>query len=529
MDQVEQSVASQAAEDYREMLLADPWRPGYHFVLPQGIGIPGDPNGAFYQDGRYHLMYLYHQEGKTDCWGHCSSHDLVHWRCHPDALKPDEQEAAPGLAMDYGIYSGGAFADDDGRVYLSYWSLPVPGRDAGGIRIARSVDKECTRFEKYPDYAIRPTEELGILELGQPGEQPVGVADPSNIWKKDGLYYMQTGNLLALNKYGRTPDAPANLRGDWVDLFCSADLEHWEFVRRFYERRQDNAWTREDEDDMCPSFLPLPSSKEGGEPSGKYLQLFLAHNRGCQYYMGEYDREGDCFLPERHGRMSWNDTACFAPEALIDGKGRQILWVWLNDNPPKEEMQGWSGVYTLPRLLWLRPDGQLGIAPPPELETLRVPGRECTQVLWRGERLGEMEVSEPLEGVAPLSCEVILEADPKGGLVGAAVRCAPDGSEYTLVYYDARKQELVIDTTHSGTPERRLEERAPLALEEGEKLTLRVYVDRPVIEAFANDRQAVVRRTYPRKPDSIQLRLLREGGASVDRMHAYELSPSNPY
>ena len=42
----------------RERLLADPYRPGYHFCVPEDMGMPGDPNGAFYHNGRYHLMYL---------------------------------------------------------------------------------------------------------------------------------------------------------------------------------------------------------------------------------------------------------------------------------------------------------------------------------------------------------------------------------------------------------------------------------------------------------------------------------------
>ena len=77
---------------------------------------------------------------------------------------------------------------------------------------------------------------------------------------------------------------------------------------------------------MCPSFLPLPRSREGGPPSGKHLQLFISHNMGCQYYVGRYDTERQVFLPEGHGRMSWVDNTFFAPEALIDGNGRQIMW-----------------------------------------------------------------------------------------------------------------------------------------------------------------------------------------------------------
>lgn len=42
-----------AARTLRERLLADPHRPGYHFVPPQDVGKPGDPNGAFFANGRY--------------------------------------------------------------------------------------------------------------------------------------------------------------------------------------------------------------------------------------------------------------------------------------------------------------------------------------------------------------------------------------------------------------------------------------------------------------------------------------------
>ena len=61
----------------------------------------------------------------------------------------------------------------------------------------------------------------------------------------------------------------------------------------------------------------------------------------------------------------------FAPEALIDAKGRQIMWAWLLDNPKGERTNGWSGVYGLPRSLWLGDDGTLRMRPVKELETLR--------------------------------------------------------------------------------------------------------------------------------------------------------------
>ena len=78
----------QSTRVFRERLLADPYRPAFHFCVPEDDGRPGDPNGAFYFNGRYHLMYLYKREGSGFSWGHISSKDLLHWRHHPDAIGP---------------------------------------------------------------------------------------------------------------------------------------------------------------------------------------------------------------------------------------------------------------------------------------------------------------------------------------------------------------------------------------------------------------------------------------------------------
>ncbi|MEI2724717.1 MAG: LamG-like jellyroll fold domain-containing protein [Verrucomicrobiota bacterium] len=92
--------AVRSARVLREKFLADLYRPTYHFCVPEDMGMPGDPNGAFYHNGRYHLMYLYNRSGSGFCWGHISSGDLVHWRHHPDAIGPGNG--------DEGVFSGGA-------------------------------------------------------------------------------------------------------------------------------------------------------------------------------------------------------------------------------------------------------------------------------------------------------------------------------------------------------------------------------------------------------------------------------------
>jgi beta-fructofuranosidase len=510
----------------REKFLNDPYRPGYHFVVPEDIGMPGDPNGAFFANGRYHLMYLYACRSDNFRWGHISSIDLIHWRSHPDAVLPDD--------LDGGIFSGGAFLDDDGTCYMTYWGLPVKGKNQGGVRIIKSCDRHYEQWEKFADYVL-PCTESGVHESqdANGSRMYLGCADPSNIWKKDGTYYMQMGNLSVLLKFKRDGlhdwkkdepgkiEVPANIRGDWVDLFKSKDLVNWEYAHRFYERNQENTWTAVDEDDMCPSFLPLPKARTGGEPSGKYLQLFISHNKGCQYYIGDYDKANDVFIPETHGRMTWTDNTFFAPEALVDPKGRQIMWSWLLDNPKEENKNGWSGVYGLPRVLWLRDDNTLGIAPVPELEMLRYNEVSFGEVCLEDE---EFE----LQNINGTSCEIKLTIDTADlDETGIYLRASADFSEYTKIYYDRQSQKLVFDASHSGQQGRPIVESAPLELAEGEKLVLDIFVDKTVIEVFANDKQAICRRVYPEKQDSVHLYLYSTGSTVFEDATIYEMMPSN--
>ncbi|MSR81373.1 MAG: glycoside hydrolase family 32 protein [Candidatus Latescibacteria bacterium] len=503
--------AVRSSRALRERLLADATRPRYHFCVPEDQGMPGDPNGAFYAGGRYHLMYLYSRSGSGFCWGHISSADLLHWRHHPDAIGPGDG--------DEGCFSGGAFVDEDGTATLSYWML----WGDKGIGLAQSPGPAYETWTKLAANPVIKSSEWGITELRDAQGQPllVGSADPSNIWKEGGRYYMLTGNLLVLNKVGRAADAPEAEQGDRLYLFVSDDLKKWEYLHVFYQRRPE--WTDPSEDNMCPSFLPLPASPEGGPSSGKHLLLFISHNKGCQYYVGTY--RDHHFHPETHGRMTWVDNTYFAPEALMDPQGRQIMWSWLLDNPEGDKERGWSGVYGLPRTLWVGEDNTLRLAPVGELELLRGPVRR-----WRAQTLkaGQTKVLEGLDGT---SCELEVEFEVgEAQRCGLKVRAAADGQEQTLIYYDREAQQLVFDATRSGGTGRRVLERAPLVLAPGETLRLRVFVDQSVVEIFANERQAIGRRVYPLRPDSQGVFLFAEGGAArVRRIAAWDLGPTNAY
>ena len=50
------------ARRLRHLFLKDRYRPGYHFVAPEGFCMPFDANGGIYWRGRFHLFYIFHTD-----------------------------------------------------------------------------------------------------------------------------------------------------------------------------------------------------------------------------------------------------------------------------------------------------------------------------------------------------------------------------------------------------------------------------------------------------------------------------------
>jgi beta-fructofuranosidase len=120
-----------------------------------------------------------------------------------------------------------------------------------------------------------------------------------------------------------------------------------------------------------------------------------------------------------------------------------------------------------------------------------------------------------LDGVTGDCLELAAEIDPADATaVGVRLRCSPDGEEQTLITWDpdigmlaAERQQSTAASgadlnVHAGA----------FDLPAGEHLELRVFVDRSVIEVFANGRAALTTRAYPARDDSIRVGLFACGG-----------------
>jgi len=501
----------QSAGELREKCQQDPQRPTYHFMGPEDYNCPFDPHGCIYWKGRYHIFYP-RFPGGVSSWGHASSSDLVHWIYHPMALgvsrgDPEEQ-----------VYAGGSLVNKDGVPTLIYRG----GGAGAGTCIATSRDDGLIQWTKHPANPVIP-----ILKKGDPEYGKYFLYDTCG-WVDGDFHYSLSGNII---------DSPPKANGDIAWLFRSRDMVHWEYVHPFY--KSERRWTGVEEDCSCPDFFPL---------GNKHVLMFISHHRGTQYYIGRYEKE--TFYPEQHARMNWPGGSCFAQESLLDGNGRRIFWAWVADQRTRKAalLSGWAGVLTLPRVLSLAGDGKMLIEPAAELEMLRSDHR-------RHEKLQIAADSDlVLDDVSGDCLELSLEVDLAGAReFGVKVRCSPDGEEQTSIVYDPAAKSLTVDTTRStlsqdvvqpwplpimafftdeplafGRKDVRIQV-APFEVPAGEPLRLRLFLDRSMLEVFANKRQCVTQRIYPSRNDSVQVRLFsRGGGAMVRSLDAWKMSASNP-
>ena len=488
---------ARAIDPRRLELASDPHRPAYHFVAPANW--LNDPNGALFCKGKYHLFYQHNPQSASHGaihWGHAVSEDLVHWADLPIALAP-----SPRGPDELGCWSGGAVANADVPT-LVYYGL------RGGICVATS-DDNMLDWQKCPDNPV-------IAEPAEDENVEWKTHDPC-AWREGGTFHLLSGSHVGHPRgIGTSKDV--------AFLFRSRDMIHWEYMHPLYEPAGES-------DCAVPDFFPL---------ADKHMLLFASHTRGCQYYIGTYT--GHKFTPERHGRMNFStfDQSAgnmvtsgdlIAPISWCDAERRRIMIAWIAEGRTREAQcaSGWAGVMSLPRVLSLFDDGSLRIGPVPELKALRRERRRFADL-----RLAA-DAQAPLKEVRGDCLEILGELEPGDTEeVGIKVRCSADGSEETVIAYSredaslelrAARSSLSPDVSEAG----RLPQRSALTLPPGAPLRLHLFLDRSVVEVFANDRLCLTKRIYPSRNDSLGAALFARGGSATCRsMDVWRMAPVWP-
>jgi sucrose-6-phosphate hydrolase SacC (GH32 family) len=223
----------------------------------------------------------------------------------------------------------------------------------------------------------------------------------------------------------------------------------------------------------------------------KWMLLCISHPLGCRYYLGDFKDEK--YLPEFHAMMSWNGNHFFAPESVLSKDGRRVMWAWLLNLPIAP-----CGIQSLPRELELPEGGVLRIRPLRELESLRYDKKQEEGIAVKSDAVHRLKEI----GGDALELEVTFQS-PTAKESGLDVLCDKNGENGVRVAYLPASKTLRVGTVN-----------APFELKQGEDLTLRVFVDKNLVEVFANDRQAAV-AAIKYAPENLGVSLFSKGGDVV--------------
>ncbi|WP_258881298.1 glycoside hydrolase family 32 protein [Paenibacillus sp. sptzw28] len=447
----------------------------YHFMAPANW--LNDPNGFIFYKGEYHLFYQHNPYGPrwgAMHWGHAKSKDLVHWEHLPIALAPSE----PYELHDRGGCFSGSAVDNNGVLTLLYTATILKEEQLIQTQCLASSDDGIT-FEKYEGNPVIP---------GPPADGSADFRDPK-VWRHGELWYMVVGSSK-------------DNRGKAL-LYKSADLREWDYVGVLAESdgTMGTMWE-------CPDFFLL---------GGRHVLMFSPMGMGKHitiYLIGDMDYATGKFTWDTMGDID-HGREYYAPQSLLDGKGRRVIIAWLNawdwmpwfkDFAPTDNNH-WCGAMSAPRTVELDQSGRLRFEPVEELKVLR---REH----YRLENTIVAPGADVLPKYAASDCaEIIAEFQLSGCQaeeIGFALRASGDGRQQTLLVYNLRTNELRLDRSQSdgwseGIPAVTLERSGE------EALKLHIFIDTCVVEVYTDNYGTVMTNNIYPDPGSIEMEVFSIG------------------
>ena len=488
----------------RTPLLNDRHRPQYHLSPPAHW--MNEPHAPIFFNGQYHLFYQHNPQGPywhQIHWGHWVSDDLVRWRDLPIALAPEKDAVDPD-----GVWSGSAAYDENGIPALFFTAGDDGAKPNQRVGLARSTyledgDNDLVRWVKHPEPLVVQPQGEGLV---------IGDFRDPFVWKEGDAWYLLIGSGTVSNGGTALAYTSKNMI-DWEyrGPFYSSDIQEYPYLGPVWE---------------LPVLLPLGTDRDGIE---KHLFLISPVGLGADvevfYWIGTFDKEHLRFIPDRKEPqlIDVGDFHFTGPSGMVDPKtGRKLIFTIAQGErtPQLDYDSGWAHNGGLPVSVYLREDGRLGVEPIEELQALR------------GEKLASFqeksleEANELLEHVKGDMLEIQVELEAKEAVqLGIKVRRSANGEEETLIYYDIAEEALRVNRMKS-TLDRFERSRGiqggKLELG-GENLKLHIYVDRSMIEAYANGLKSLTTRAYPSRDDALGLQLWANGSISVKNMEVWRM------
>jgi beta-fructofuranosidase len=487
----------------RSLLFNDKHRPQYH-VSPPAHWM-NEPHAPIYFEGQYHLFYQHNPQGPywhQIHWGHWVSDDMVHWRDLPVALSPEKNAVDPD-----GDWSGSAAYDENGVPALFFTAGDDSAQPNQRVGLATSTfvhdgNKDLVNWTKHPTPLI--VQQQGAGHFGD-------FRDPF-VWKEGDTWYLLIGSGI-------------DGGGGAALAYTSKDMLNWEYKGPFYSGDINKfpylgpIWE-------LPVLLPLGKDKSGKE---KHLFLISPVGPGADvevfYWIGSFDKGTVSFIPDQEEPqlIDVGDFHFTGPSGMVDPKsGRNILFTIAQGERTAQldYNAGWAHNGGLPLSVYLRDDGRLGIEPIQELQTLR--GNKLTSF----QNKSMDDANRLLKDIKGDMLEIQMEIKAnEAKQVGIKVLRSPNGEEETLLYYDTDESMLKVNRMKSTLD--RFERSKGIQggkLElHGDNLKLHIYLDRSMIEAYANGLKSLTTRAYPSRNDALGLEIWGNGSLTVKSMEVWQM------
>ncbi|MCM1088868.1 MAG: GH32 C-terminal domain-containing protein [Muribaculaceae bacterium] len=472
-----------------------------------------EPHAPFYYNGMYHLFYQSNMVGtywRNICWGHLVSEDMVHWTPMKEAITPCENSVVPD-----GVWSGGAAMDVNG-VPLLFFTAGNDSYAKDGLisnqNIGVAYPKDLT--DPYlTEWVI--CDELAIQQVE--GQGRAGEFRDSHIWKEGDIWCM----LVCTGSMEQEGGSAVLYESETLEVKEDGTIDmDWKYMGPVYEMENQpmtygTSWE-------LPIILPL--TNEAGTAT-KYIFMIspapagLADNK-VYYFLGDFDVATGKFTPDERfdnhpALLDYGSNVFTGPSVLVDPQSGDVcVFSIMQDQRTgaEEGAAGWAHCVGLTRKIWLNDEGSdVKMSPIDALHTLE------GSVLADEENLAIEQANDILDGVKGDLLYIKAVLTPEDAQEFGIQLKTDENGDTTSYTYRIEDTTISGDTRNKGSAASTSHVLGTLSLQDG-KLSMEIYIDRSLVEAFFNEEKSISIRSYSAY-DSQGIQLFADGNVTVDSLY----------
>lgn len=477
-----------------------------------------EPHAPMYYNGKYHLFFQFNLVGPyfhNICWGHLVSDDMVNWKPLKEVITPEAGSVAPD-----GVWSGGVTYDKNGVPVIFFTAGNDSFRDEGlisnqnvGVAYPKDInDPELTEWVVCDELAIKQ----------QAGQGVAGEFRDMHVWQEGNTWCMLIGSQTT----SRT--------GGTALLFTATNLEvkgngkvdmNWQYRGPVYQMQNQPS----DLGRVWELPVILPVKNEAGTVS-KHIFLISpapadsADNK-IYYFLGNFSLQTGKFTPDpdfaaRPHLLDYGCNVFTGPSGFVDpvSKNTYIMSIMQDQRTPGEvAVSGWANCVGFARRVWLNDEGtDVKLAPVEALEkyesetlvSVENKSIEEANAALAGKGSDMAYVRVTFKNVNATSFGVRVK---KGGII--------DETHFT---YDVENSTIVGSTMNKGGNAASTGGSGALALNEDGTVTMEIYIDRSLVEAYFNESKAISIRSYA-DFTSTGIEVFAEGTVTVQELYVASL------